>query len=491
MFFRYERELPVETKKLSTLVAKIEGAEKKRDKIDQELNAKNQELVLIQRESDRIESGDQVSRELMKEKNKGKIPGFLGRLGDLAAIDSRYDVAISTCAGRLYNYVVDTADTAQKCIQFLKEKGLRSSTFIALDKIPSQWRTNEQYPENVSRLFDLVRYEDERVGAALYFALGETLVVDDMEQATRIGYGSRRYRVVTLKGQIVDPDGSMSGGGRPISGAIGSTISTRTSISDKSSHQQSQQLSAQVEQLKMDRSSLNQEIDSMRAEMFSLEKDIKHMQENLSAYKFEVGQNNERFQQLQQNVKKAQSELNEIEESLDLDKFEAEYQKAKKIYDVEAAKMDQQKDQLNKIDEQIQEKLNSYLEPFKKKKKAAEKKLKEAQESFNSLISEHRNSELNLEKSREALESSQSGLVKTQEEIASIEASIRELEVNAKQISQDYELSKESCEASSNQLIEINTKLSKIVEASRELQNEFIDIKHDIEKRFKVCKRFS
>lgn len=57
-------------------------------------------------------------------------------------------------------------------------------------------------PENVPRLYDLIRVKDERVKPAFYFGLRNTLVANDLEQATRIGYGRTRYRIVTLKGAL-------------------------------------------------------------------------------------------------------------------------------------------------------------------------------------------------------------------------------------------------------------------------------------------------
>lgn len=58
-------------------------------------------------------------------------------------------------------------------------------------------------PENVPRLYDLIRVKDERVKPAFYYGLRNTLVANDLEQATRIGYGRTRYRIVTLKGIII------------------------------------------------------------------------------------------------------------------------------------------------------------------------------------------------------------------------------------------------------------------------------------------------
>ncbi len=74
-------------------------------------------------------------------------------------------------------------------------------------------------PENVPRLFDLIRVEDERMLPAFYHILMDTLVVDGIDTAKRIGYGNKqRSRVVTLEGELVEAYGSMTGGGGPVRG---------------------------------------------------------------------------------------------------------------------------------------------------------------------------------------------------------------------------------------------------------------------------------
>lgn len=60
--------------------------------------------------------------------------------GDLGAIDEKYDVAISSSCGALDNIVVDTIDTAQRCVTFLKEQNIGVATFIGLDKVTSTGR---------------------------------------------------------------------------------------------------------------------------------------------------------------------------------------------------------------------------------------------------------------------------------------------------------------------------------------------------------------
>lgn len=62
------------------------------------------------------------------------------------------------------------------------------------------------------RLFDLVKVADPKLLKAFYFAMRDTLVAKDMEQASRIAYapGSSWRRVVTLKARLTDPFNSSS-----------------------------------------------------------------------------------------------------------------------------------------------------------------------------------------------------------------------------------------------------------------------------------------
>ena len=57
------------------------------------------------------------------------------------------------------------------------------------------------------RLFDLVKVKDKAISPAFYFALRDTLVAKDLDQAMRIAYGKTCYRVVTLAGQMIELSG--------------------------------------------------------------------------------------------------------------------------------------------------------------------------------------------------------------------------------------------------------------------------------------------
>jgi structural maintenance of chromosome 4 len=153
-------------------------------------------------------------------KRRKNIKGVHGRLGDLGVIESKYDVAVSTAAGAQLDYiVVDDAESAQQCVQLLRDRNLGVATMLILEKqqhLEEEVAKQESPPENTVRLYDLVKCSDEKLHKAFFYALGNTVVTQDIESASNVAYHStnkRFKRVVTLDGKLFESTGTMSGGG--------------------------------------------------------------------------------------------------------------------------------------------------------------------------------------------------------------------------------------------------------------------------------------
>lgn len=144
--------------------------------------------------------------------------GILGRLGDLATIPDKYDGAVSTACGMLDHIVVQTTAGAQRCLEFLRKYNLGRASFIPLDKQKKGAHDRVvETPESAPRLFELIIPCNFAITPALYLAVGNTLVAPDLETATRWAYDySKRWRVVTLDGKLIETAGTMSGGGRNV-----------------------------------------------------------------------------------------------------------------------------------------------------------------------------------------------------------------------------------------------------------------------------------
>ncbi|KAK4772858.1 hypothetical protein SAY87_027877 [Trapa incisa] len=175
-----------------------------------------------------------VLKAILQAKQSNQIEGIYGRMGDLGAIDAKYDVAISTACPGLDYIVVETTDAAQACVELLRRENLGVATFMILEKqvdLLPKLTQKISPPEGVPRLFDLVKVHDERMKLAFFAALGNTVVSESLDQATRIAYSGKREfrRVVTLDGALFEKSGTMSGGGsKPRGGKMGTSVRVAT-----------------------------------------------------------------------------------------------------------------------------------------------------------------------------------------------------------------------------------------------------------------------
>lgn len=122
--------------------------------------------------------------------------------------------------------IVDRVEQGQACIEYLRSQNIGRASFMVLEKLTnSNAMAKITTPENVPRLFDLIQPKDPKFIPAFYKAVGNTLVAEDMDQANRIAYGAKRWKVVTLSGQLIETSGTMSGGGsQPARGAMSSKL---------------------------------------------------------------------------------------------------------------------------------------------------------------------------------------------------------------------------------------------------------------------------
>lgn len=163
-----------------------------------------------------LKNKNQVLVNLQRLARSGRISGFHGRLGDLGVIDDKYDVAISTACPGLDSMVVDTVETAQTCIDYLRKNKLGFANFICLNKLRKFDLSPISTPGNplsVKRLFDLIEPQSDIFRPAFYSKLYNTLVATNLQEAKSVAYGPKRFKVVTIDGKVVDTSGTMSGGG--------------------------------------------------------------------------------------------------------------------------------------------------------------------------------------------------------------------------------------------------------------------------------------
>jgi len=268
------------------LKSKLSGARQKADEARASLSA--------------TQSQGNVLSSLTRLKESGRIDGFHGRLGNLGTIDQKYDVAISTACPQLDNLVVDTTEIGQQCIEYLRKNTLGRANFILLNQLAQRNLTFKNTPENAPRLFDLVKAKHDRFRPAFYSVLQDTLVAKDLEQADRIAYGAKRWRVVTLDGQLIDKSGTMSGGGTKVAkGGMSSKLASDVS-------------KEQVAKMEVDREAIEQEFAQLQASREELDTQMKDVDEQLPSLLTQAQKLELELDSIERNITDARKRMQEL-----------------------------------------------------------------------------------------------------------------------------------------------------------------------------------
>ncbi|VDK76121.1 unnamed protein product, partial [Onchocerca ochengi] len=316
-----------------------------------------------------FQSQNNVLKRLMAEKSSGNIPGIYGRLGDLGAIDEKYDVAISTTCRPLDYIVVDNVDTAQICVEFLRRENLGIASFLVLDKqekLRPYMAKLTSTPENAPRLFDLIRVADPAVLPAFYFALRDTLIVDDITTATRIGMGGmKRYRVVTLKGEVVETSGSMTGGGRSEQrGRIGRSVKIDTSKESSEEVAELQKL-LNVEQGRLN--DLRNIIHQLDSRIMSLQTDYDRLKKNEQNLSNDIEPLKRKITDLEHRLEEQASRVKSvIVDEKDIQQKKAEVAELTEARDKALEAADEVRGKVAEINNKIQEVYDRIVGPYQK-----------------------------------------------------------------------------------------------------------------------------
>lgn len=165
--------------------------------------------------------------------------------------------------------VVDTVEQGQACIDYLRKQNLGRASFLVLSELNKNKPNMAaiQTPGNVPRLFDLIKPKEPRFAVAFFKGVSNTLVADNLDQANRIAFGSqRRWRVVTLAGQLIDASGTMSGGGNHVArGGMSSKLAAEAVSPEvlRRYEQDSEQASRELEEVLSRLRDMEGEVESL------------------------------------------------------------------------------------------------------------------------------------------------------------------------------------------------------------------------------------
>ena len=260
---------------------------------------------------------EEAMRRLVDDLKKAYPSSVYGIVTDLADPTSdRYKLAMSVAMGRdLDSVVVDTPETAMKCIQLVKERRLPPMTFLPADTI----KAREINPAlralgGTSKLaIDCLRIKDDRATRAFHAICADALLCDSVDEARQLAYhGEVRQKVIALDGTAFLKNGLITGG-------MTSAIEARARKWDQE----------KVGQLKMDRNNIADELNSLPqirditqklqaadAKASGLENELDYTNAELKSMQAKIRETKSNIQALNNESDSKKPKMNELEKQI-------------------------------------------------------------------------------------------------------------------------------------------------------------------------------
>ncbi len=455
------------------------------NELDRTINSKKNSLELL---SGLIDSGE-TAKYLLKEKN-WKPAGEKTLLSELAGADEKYRLAVNAALGEAAHFfVADNKNDAESAFALLKQNDKGKVSFLCRDRIP-EMPPPEAAPEGngfYGWASEIIRVDDN-IRSAVRAITGETLIVEDIENAFKAVEEKIAERAVTLKGELVGKEGIYRGGsvtkteGRTIGkrerikklkkeilalqeditaernvfsktkeelsniniNALNGELRSKESEKNKNSQELSKLkyrresiennislLEQNSKSLQEERLSIEKENTSSAEELGALENDLKIFNEKLAEIKKDLSEAEDNYEQWADSTR--QSELKAVKLKSELENMEKEVERLEQSVLNAQNKIRQEKDEYHNAETTVSEltknieRFTKELEEIKKLSGEAEAKRKFLKEELDSLQEQVQSYSNDLKRLRESYRESVDNVHKLELELSEHQTQRRNL----------------------------------------------------------------
>lgn len=284
-------------------------------------------------------------KHILKAKNN-ELKGIHGAVAEVIDVPSQMTQAIETALGAsLQHVIVDSEKDGRQAIQFLKQRNLGRATFLPLNVIKPRHIASDikdiarQTEGFIDIASDAVKVSS-KYQSVIENLLGNTIIVNDLKHANELARAIRyRTRIVTLEGDVVNPGGSMTGGGARKSKSILSQkdeLSTmRHQLEDyqrqtadferhfKELKDKAEQLSEQYFEASQQYNTLKEKVHHHELELDRLKTQETHLKNEHEEFEFEKNdgyqsdKSKETLTQKQARLSEIQQQLTELESEIE------------------------------------------------------------------------------------------------------------------------------------------------------------------------------
>jgi len=360
------------TSEASNLKAQEEAAAK-------ELQAMYDKRRHAERQIDQLESKKDMLEELkesfqgfyqgvkavLKARDAKTLSGVHGAVIELIDVPREYQMAMESAMSAQSQHVVVTDEQAARdAIGYLKKHNQGRATFYPLTSmkprvLPRTYQerlTNE--PGFIAVASDVIQ-TSESYQPVVQYLLGQTLIAKTLPDANKIAkVVDRKYRIVTLEGDLVNPGGSMTGGAmKRQQSSLFSRESELKQVTEKltafitrtDAYSESIKAKEQAYQtLKTDNQALEEALVTAKAQLAELEDErkekvleLKHLEESyrynarlLQTFNDDQSQLKNEQKQSEQKLTEIKAQLHSVKAAIDqLEEEKAHHETYKKTYD--------------------------------------------------------------------------------------------------------------------------------------------------------------
>ena len=379
------------------------------------------------------------------EKNKELAKGMNGVLANLIEVPEKYQTAIEMGLGAgLQNIVTEDENDAKRLIEHLRKNNLGRASFLPISTIKGKKldKINGKNSKVLGIASDLIQYNKKYTNIILNL-LGRTVIVEDMETAIKLAkdnnYG---FRIITVKGDIINPSGAISGG----------SVAKKT-VNILGRGREIEKLEKEIKESKEKLEKLTKEKEDYENSMEDIVEESESYERQLQDIEIYYATKKEKINAINDNINRIESRLKKLRE-------EAERLETQKKQAIENKKGFQAK--IQEISSE-NEKLKSIIEEFAELNKDNQKYI----DDLNFDITNLRISVSSFDESENSIEEIQERI---QTEVKNTVKSIENKKVQIEQINQDNVILEKSIE-------EIKNKISKIKEEVENSGNKIQELK--------------
>lgn len=339
-------------------------------------------------------------RAVLKANENGQLHGIHGAVIELIDVPKSYLTAIETVLGGQAQHIITVEDqAARKAIAWLKQTNQGRATFLPLESIKERFITTdirqkiENHPGFIGIAANLVDTKPN-YQKAINHLMGHVIISKTLKDANEIAkLALRRFKVVTVEGDVVNPGGSMSGGAKK-----------KTNQSLFTREKDLQEITEKLDGFKGKISSFEKKLSSQKQIIAKKESQLETEEQSLTDQQ-------QKLQQLRSENKEMEMKLSTVNDNLS-------------IYDQDNEQYKQDSDQLYGRDQQLTGELDEIkrqLESVQKEIDALTEQRKVFEENRENLQDDYHRSQVVLAEQEERVKNSQDKTNKLKEELTALE----------------------------------------------------------------------